>query len=364
MEPKTTLLAINTRWWNAEAHYAFNLGLALRAQGQAVAFLCNPGSPVHQRSLAEGFGQAEGLLLDDHSPRVQLRNYGRLRQEIARLGVRRVVSFKSSGSWIFSWAKNRLGIQHIKLRGEARKPSNNLGNRLLFGPWGADGVLCAGRSLQTWVADLGLGPQKMGTLYYGAPELKDSGQENPLNLPEGKQILCLLGRNQPVKGHQVCLEAFALLDRSDLHLLFLVKDLAEFPEELAAIQGKIESLGLQERVTLAGPMPNLARLLDQVTLGLVPSLGSEVNCRVAVEFFSRSVPVVAFPVGTLPELIGPKNGRLCSDLSAGALAQSITEALVERDSLGLQARQDYLKHYSLEALGQGFMEYMAQWGLE
>ncbi|OGG97696.1 MAG: hypothetical protein A2508_09905 [Candidatus Lambdaproteobacteria bacterium RIFOXYD12_FULL_49_8] len=354
------LLAINTRWWNAEAHYALNLGLALRTFGHESVFLINLGSPICKRAIEQGFEVITDLELDNSKPWVQWNNYQRLLRHLQAGGFNHLVSFKSAGSWIFGPARRQfIGMKHIKIRGEARAPRRNWLNRLAYGPVGCDGVLGVSRLVQGWIEGLGIKDQPVGHLFYGAPELVDCGEAVLLNLPRGKKICCLLGRNQPVKGHLECLEAFRLLNREDLHLLFLIKDLAEFPEQLKAIEAYIKTWGMAGQVTLKGPVANLAGVLAQVDLGLIPSLGSEVNCRVMVEFLSQQIPVVVSPAGTLPELV-KNQAVLAKDFSALAFKTAMEQALNHLEELRANTRIDYLERFSLNPFGQGFLDFLAQ----
>jgi len=361
METITFLLSINTRWWNAEAHYAYNLGLALELEGHQVVFLVNMGSPVAHKAVDHGFLVVEDIPLDDAKPWVQWSNLGKLKSKVHSLQVNCIVSFKSSGSWIFAALHRSLpALTHIRVRGEARAPKQNGFNRWLYGVNGCDGILCSGEQVQRWVKEIGGQLPPVQVLHFGAPELEDSELKNPVELPAGLPVLCLLGRSQPVKGHLICLDAFAALGRTDVTLLFLVKRLEEFPEHVALIREKIIELGLENQVILAGPMPNLKAVLSQVQIGLIPSLGSEVNCRVLVEFFAQGIPVVASAVGTLPDLIHRgENGWICEELSAESLKIGMEEGLKHHLTWGAQARQDYQELYRLEPFARQFLGFFA-----
>ncbi|OGH00056.1 MAG: hypothetical protein A2600_00085 [Candidatus Lambdaproteobacteria bacterium RIFOXYD1_FULL_56_27] len=370
MEPTDFFLAINTRWWNAEAHYAFNLALALTQAGHQVTVLANAASPVAQRAAQAGLAVWTELDLDNNRPWVQWGNYRKLRARLSQGRLPVVVSFKSSGSWIFSLARKRWpGLVLVRVRGEARRPKTNGLNRWAYGPQGCNGVLGAGSQIADWIREL-VGPeQKVGVLYYGAPPLASrpaGGRDQspaPLELPQGKTVYCLLGRTQAVKGHQICLEAFALLAEPESHLLLLVKDLEEYPLELQNIKEKITSLGLDSQVTVVGQRSDLFEILQSVQVGVIPSLGSEVNCRVLVEFFSLSIPVVAFGVGTLPQLVDSgRNGWLCPTISAEALAEGLKQAGAQYPAWGKEAGADYRAKYRLEVFGARFLDFFAQLG--
>ena len=96
-------------------------------------------------------------------------------------------------------------------------------------------------------------------------------------------------------------------------------------------------------------------------MGVIPSLASEVNCRVAVEFFSSSIPVVAFPTGTLPDLIQHQvNGCLCAEKTAEELSEKLNWILADesrRIKTGQAALQSYQNEFTLEKLAQKTLEF-------
>jgi D-inositol-3-phosphate glycosyltransferase len=77
--------------------------------------------------------------------------------------------------------------------------------------------------------------------------------------------------------------------------------------------------------------------------GVIPSLSSETNCRVTMEFFSVGTPVVAFPTGALPEVIQDGvSGLVTPDHTPEHLAAALQRVLQDgglRESLATGALQ-------------------------
>lgn len=359
MSVKRILISINVRWWNAEAAYALNLARGLVAEGCWVRMIVNPGSPVHSKAEAIGIPVITDIQLDSVSPLVHLKNLRRLLQEIDREKIQLINSFKSNGSFLFSLARRfRPALSHIKTRGEARAPRRNALNRLLYS--GCDGIIAVGSPVLGWLQDLGLTGQRMKVIHYGdtgmenaVPEEKEAVRKQ-LHIPPGAIVLTLLGRTQAVKGHQLLLEALKRLKRKTCHLLFLVKDLDEFPEELRRLEAFIDAHDLRESVTITGFQEELGRVLSITDLGVIPSLASEVNCRVAVEFFSMGIPVLSFPTGTLPDIIRHEgNGFLTREKSASDLVEGVKWILSDPDRMrlcGEEAKKDFCEHYTIEKM--------------
>lgn len=356
------LIAINVRWWNAEAAYALNVARSFASKGVPVWLLADENSPVFAEALKAAIPVVRGIHLSSHSPVVQWQNYHRLRQFVTDHRINVINSFKSHGAFLFTLLRNRLpGIVYCKTRGEAKPPKNNVFNRYLYGPKGCDGVIVSGEKVKTWVTNLAIGQQQITTIYYGDSPLitraSASAQQivyDELSLPMGHKIIALIGRTQKVKGHSVALEALKDIAQQPVHLLFLVKDMNEYPEELKSMKQFIAENNLSDRVTIIGFVKDLPQVLRKVDFGIIPSLDSEINCRVVVELFSMGIPVVAFPTGTLPEVIDhKKNGYICANRTVNGLRQGIEwmlHASANFPELQKNALKSYQENYSLDKL--------------
>jgi len=361
MMRKNVLLSINVRWWNAEAAYALNIARGLQLRGDTVWMIVNPGSPVHLKAVALEIPVITDINLDSRSPVQHWRNLQSILGLVDRLRIQVINSFKSNGAFLFSLVRQlRPGLVYVKTRGEARPPRQHFLNRLLYGKYGCDGIITAGNRVREWLLPLGLSQQRIRTIHYGDTPMQPnlpvdvSSVRQQLKIPQNAAVITLLGRTQQVKGHRVLLEALLDLQRPSIHLLLLIKDVDEFPEELKEIQRFLDDHQLHPQVTLAGFQPHLAEILSAVDLGVIPSLDSEINCRVAVEFFSLGIPVLAFPTGTLPDLIEHGlTGYLCPQKSREALARGIEWMLADRERLlaiGQRGRDAYVEKFTLEKM--------------
>jgi len=368
MPIESILLSINVRWWNAEAAYAINLARALINDKKKVQVIVNRNSPAHQKAIQYNIPVITDISLDSVSPMMQLKNLRKVLSLIDRENIQVINSFKSNGSFIFSIAKKlRPHICYFKTRGEARPPRKNWINNYLYGPKACDGLIAVGRQVKKWLTQLSLEGQKIRIIHYGdsaalseLPVDKDQIKQK-FNLPLDSKILALIGRNQRVKGHMILLEAFKKLRHPSSHLVFLIKDLNEFPEELAEIKMYIKNNYLDAKVTILGFQEDIGSLMSCIDVGVIPSLSSEVNCRVAVEFFSGSIPVVAFPTGTLPDIIHHQiNGCLCEQKTATDLVEKL-DWLLEDESRrienGLAAFRSYQEEYTLEKFAKKTEEF-------
>ena len=313
-EIQNILMAINVRWWNAEAAYAINSARGLIEMGCNVWLVVNPNSPVHRKAVQFGIPVLTDLDLDSISLFVQLSNFRKLLKYIEQNRIQVVNTFKSNGSFLFSLLRKRFpGLVYIKTRGEARAPKNHFVNRYLYGPKACDGIVVVGKTVKQWM--YGLAPKNnIRTIYYGDSAVEyekcvpNEAVRKQYAIPTEATVLSLIGRK--------------------VHLLFLVKDLKEYPEELAKFKSYIRNNGLQDQVTILGFQKQLGNLMRIVDIGVVPSIISEVNCRVAVEYMSLGIPVVAFPTGSLPEIVKHgETGLICREKTARNLQENLEKMI-------------------------------------
>jgi glycosyltransferase involved in cell wall biosynthesis len=180
--------------------------------------------------------------------------------------------------------------------------------------------------------------------------------------PARPEIL-LLGRLDPVKGHERALALLRLIINNwqgpgappCLHFIGEPANLS-----VTHLQHRAAALGLavgSDVVITARRVESLAAALSSATLGLVSSLGSEIIGRVAEEFLLCGTPVLVSGAGSLDEVLAfPAAGASFRDyddaataaLIASWLRRSGAETAAEKQARAAAARL----HFSLEAMGQ------------
>jgi len=142
----------------------------------------------------------------------------------------------------------------------------------------------------------------------------------------GFQIVCTGRVNQPVKGQDVLVSAVRILvDRGIPVKLVLVGDI--FPGKeflLTELTTQIHELGLNDIVTLTGFVEDVAQVIDDSDLVVVPSTHAEGFGIVVLEAFARGKAVVGSRIGGIPEIIRDgENGLLVDAGDDSALADAI-----------------------------------------
>lgn len=144
-------------------------------------------------------------------------------------------------------------------------------------------------------------------------------------------VFLVVGRYDPVKGHTKLIDALsAARFESDagkpVQFVFVgesqnvnAKDLFDYAKQKL---GQGVSQGRRYYASNAAQTVRLYIFDERVTevpdfmanshFGIIPSLGSEVICRVAVEFLQRGTPVIASQAGALQEVLAGTPGRIFS----------------------------------------------------
>jgi glycosyltransferase involved in cell wall biosynthesis len=126
------------------------------------------------------------------------------------------------------------------------------------------------------------------------------------------------------KGVDILIEALALLKHSGARLNCLI--FGEGPEE-EKITSLIERHGLTDSAKLVGFQKDLRGPFRAMAFLIIPSR-SEGFPLVLLEAWAQASPVVATPVGGLPDLIADnENGILARAAEPKALAEAIQKAL-------------------------------------
>jgi glycosyltransferase involved in cell wall biosynthesis len=175
------------------------------------------------------------------------------------------------------------------------------------------------------------------------PDRYDRGQARAsLGLDGDKFVIGFVGRLDRAKGADLLVEAAALLQKDGNSLrLLLVGDGPE-REHLAH---QIHSLGLDQVVVLTGLRENTAEIMRAFDIGVVPSRREAFGIA-ALEMMRMKVPVIAAPVGGLPELVRDGvTGVVLSQLAPDAIAQAVRR-LRENADLREQCRRNAFTHAS------------------
>jgi len=162
-------------------------------------------------------------------------------------------------------------------------------------------------------------------------------------VPAGEVILLHVSNFRPVKRVGDLLAVLARVRRAAPARLVLVGDGPERP----ALADAAAASGLAEHVDFLGRKDDFAAELARADAFLLPS-ESESFGVAALEAQSAGVPVFAYRVGGLPEMVAGGAARLIEPFDVDAMAEAVIDAVTAPDrgaALRRRARAHVLKHF-------------------
>lgn len=287
-QPLKILSIIDIPWNSGLAHYAFEQALALRAGGHEVAFACPPGS------AAARFAEKTGCAYFPIPGRKELSRYPAAVLELSRLVREKGFHFACPHTGLaqtVSWCLKKLnpGLKIVRVKADARRPSAG------FTLSSVDRVISASAFIEDAYLAAGLDPAKSALIRQGieTPPFEHAPPAPPLKIG-------MLGRLDPVKGHEVFLRAAALLLKDPLAAEFHIAGY-EAGVKYADLEALAAKLGITEAVKFHGKVDGYLEFMRGCHIGVIASLGSEAVSRAALEWLACGRPLVATSAGSLPE---------------------------------------------------------------
>ncbi len=345
MKPTVWHLCSN-RWNSAITEYALRSTEALARRGWSSSISALAGSPCETRAKELGlagpsytFSPAE--LLD-------------LKRRARVIKPNFIITYGGPETFLARF----LGCPVVRFRGQDSDMAKPLSGLQLWGSLGfTRAILTPAATLRQRFQEA-LPKKRIESITLGLDTSVFRYQETT---PPDRPKLLIVGRFDPVKGHARFFEIFqrllaawnGSLPKPYLEIIGQSANVSSNDLREAA-----KALGLSEGVDwglVEARVQNLPERMSQATLGVVPSIGSEVICRVAEEFLLCGTPVLVSGVGALEECLRQENfGSSLKGVKDGAahlkvqLERAFGESSVEKKNRAAAAAQ----YFSLERMGE------------
>ena len=182
--------------------------------------------------------------------------------------------------------------------------------------------------------------------------------------PAATDIL-FIGELRLVKGIDVLIDALSNLRRSGLPLTATIVGDGGSRD---ALQAQARRLGLSEAITFRPPMP-ARQAFPLGRLMIVPSRRESLPY-IVLEAAAAGIPMIATKVGGIPEIFGPQSGLLIPAADTAALAQAISQAVKNPETMlrvAASLRDRVRANFSVDAMVDsaiaGYREALQQRGL-
>ncbi len=350
------LLAAHIKWYNAEAEYVHRLALRLIRMGHEPLVWGKKDSPLLRRASASGvstYGEGDPSSI---GPGPAGRAAAALSHLVRRGGFEVVDFHRSEGYPLLARAAKRAGAAVVRTRADMRPfkfaAVNGMIHRSL-----TDYVITGNDLLRdNFILRLGYPAERVATARFGIdpgevrPSISEEKARAELGLTASDKVVGIMGRLGPVKGQEFVLRAAGKILASEPLTRFLV--IFNHHEESDKFLPELRRSPYQDKFTLAGTRENPADVMQVCRAAIIPSVGSEAHCRVALEWMDMGVPVIGSRVGVIPELIDHGDtGYLVQPRYSDAIAECALQLLKYPErarAMGLAGQKKLAAEFSLD----------------
>lgn len=175
---------------------------------------------------------------------------------------------------------------------------------------------------------------------------------NQWKLPEDKPVLLMPARFTDWKGHEILVDALAMLPHRDFICLMLGEQ-ERHSDYRRRVEKRVIARDLGGYVRFMEPVRDMTSAYTIAHTVICPSVRPEAFGRVPAEAGAMERPVIAFNHGGVRETILPgKSGWLVEPFTAEALSKAIWEALkltdAERAVMGAAGRRHIAENYTTD----------------
>ncbi len=196
---------------------------------------------------------------------------------------------------------------------------------------------------------------RVRVVYNGVPEIPFSERAllQPLRIG-------IIGRIAPMKGQTDFLQMAAALTPKLPGTRFLICGAPMFCP--ASYVDEVNRMAAGLPIDFLGWRENVSAVLKELDLLVVPSTVAEATTRVILEAFSAGVPVVAYAIAGIPEVVEDgRNGFLVSECEPLALAQKVLRVLqTDLREIVQTARADWQRNYTVARYQKEMIDMMAE----
>jgi len=349
--------AIDVRWYNACADFALTQALALQRIGHEILLMADPGSPPARKALELGLNLNEKDYFSSLNVVASMINLNKI---VKKFRPEVIMAHRGESHLLGALAGRINGVPVVRFRGDVRSPRRDVFSKLLNEKFTGGIAVSTEKLKEIYTNSYNLNGIPVDVIYPGldlarfAVKASKSDLKKKFGISPDEIAIGIVGRLSPVKGHRFFLEAVSkVVTKFPGVNIVVAGEEAQIKRE--HILRSAESLGI-DKIIMPGIVPNVEELISAFDIGVVSSTGSEMICRVLLEYYAAGIAAVGTRVNQIEEIIGISGaGLLVPPGDPISMADAIKRFMVDeklRKIHGERARKWVEMKGSIESLGR------------
>ena len=337
---------VNTRWFNATAWCAINLASVQKLHGHKVIIATIKNSSVVEKAKQLDIETIECDFNSNNPYKlgISIKCYF----DIIKKYKPNIVNCHR-GEFFFIPSIERILSKKpiiIRFRGDIRGIINRILHRK-----GCDFIITSANFIKDYYVNyLGTNSNKIITLYGGVDTSKFKRDVNKgkaerikLGYKDDNYVIAIIARFDPIKGHMFLIEAIRELyygyNKRNIRLIIAGTDSVLNKNAIDKYVKNNKILDITTSVSFRSDIENIYNASDLI---VIPSIGSEAICRVAMEAMACGTPVIGANTGVIPEILPPNN--IFQKSSSKAIVDKI---ITHSNTVKIFSLQDFYNSYML-----------------
>jgi len=349
---RVLLISSQKNWGGGEA-WMLSAALGLAHRGHCISLVCQPSSALAEHALAEGFRPEIVRLRGDFDPLVIARLYRLIR----RHRIQMVCGNMGKEIRLAGLAARLAHIPCIRRRGSDMRYPNKWRHRLVDRCL-VDLIIVNSRATRKTLlqGNPWLPAEKLRLIYNGIALPSGGGSAvrdevlKEFDLGRAGPILGVVGLKKERKGHRFLFQALPRILKEYPRLSLLVVGEGALRERLEVMTRRLD---IDRHVRFTGFRDDIPRLMEAMDIVVLPSKNEGFGY-VLAEAMSRSKPVVASRISSIPEVVEEGlTGLLVPPGDVSALGDALLDLLRDPRKarrMGLAGRRRVERHFSLERM--------------
>lgn len=315
-------------------------------------------SPLHQKAIEEGLDVDP---IDSFSPHFKTLRW--LYRSIDRFNPDIIVTYGGPEMFLLRLLPKKERV-YIRFRGQNEDVTNPKPSAFVHRH--IDGLLTPSKIVAEKYTSL---DKPIFTVPLGLDINRFNTSQSSLK-QETRPTLRIIGRLDPVKGHVSFLKTFAKMlslwhppyPRPFLEIIGESANVSS--DDIRVVAASIGLIENQDYSLIDSRVESIESYMASTHLGVIPSHGSEVICRVAEEFLLTGTPIAVTEAGSLKECLFDQDAGFSYNSSGDEhqsieiLSKRLLEAYQEPLEARLKRAQKARSLYSYEAMGKDLFNMM------